>query len=151
MVNRLMDLVVLVAELSQQSDKSFKELDKELLHRGYSAEEIEEAFFWFTSQTRPFEQRPPGTRKGAAVRVLSSWESMGIDGEAYGYLLRLANLGIIDGDQFERILSRIHPNAFEKLHLGDIKTAAAAVVFHMSPEEPEEELFDVIDDDIPLS
>ena len=143
-----MDLVVLVAELSQQSDKSFKELDKELLHRGYSPEEIEEAFFWFSSH-RAVDQRP--AHSGTAVRVLSSWEAMGIDGEAYGYLLRLANLGIIDSEQFEKILSRVHPNAFEKLRLGDVKTAAAAVIFHMSPEEPEEDVFDVIDDDIPLS
>lgn len=150
MVNRLMDLVVLVAELSQQSDKSFKELDEELLHRGYSSEEIEEAFFWFSSQWRPIEHRPTGPA-GAPVRVLSPWEAMGIDGEAYGYLLRLVNLGIIDDEQFEKIMARVHPNAFEKLRLGDIKAAAAAVIFHTGQDDSEDDLFDVVDDDIPLT
>ena len=43
MLSRLMDLVVLVAELSQNSKKSFKEMDQELMLRGYSPEEIEQA------------------------------------------------------------------------------------------------------------
>ena len=117
MVNRLMDLVVLMAELSQKSDKSFREMDKELLHLGYSAEEIEEATFWMSSYWRPVETRTPYHPDASTYRVLGPWESMGLDSEAHGYLLRLQTLGIIDDNRFEKIMNRVLPFGAEKLSL----------------------------------
>ena len=96
MLSRLMDLVVLVAELTRDSDKSYKDLDKELATRGYSPEEIEQAVFLYSSRGElPHEEKT--WRRGAnSVRVLSDWERLSLCSECYGYLLRLLNLGIID-------------------------------------------------------
>ena len=143
MVTRLMDLVVLLAEMTRKSDKSFRELDKELVHLGYSSEEIREAFHWVSNQWRRLD--PRATRR-AAIRVLSPWEEMVLDPEAYRYLLRLRNLGIVDDDQFERIMYRILPVRGERLGASDIKALAGSVIFDMGVDEFENEILDVLDD-----
>ena len=50
MWTRLMDLVVLVAQMSRAADRRHVELDKELTSRGYSPDEIGHAVFWLTSR-----------------------------------------------------------------------------------------------------
>lgn len=149
-----MDLVVLVAELSQSDDKSYQDLDRELSKRGYSSEEIEQAVFWFSSNhdanrsddsvlTDAIEMH--GERP---LRVLSEFERMSIGSESYGFLLRLLNLGIIDLDQFERIIARSIPVGPEKIHMSDVKAIACAVVFNKDVHEVEEDLFDQFDEDV---
>jgi Smg protein len=137
--------VVLVAELSQRKGKSLKELDQELVGLGYSSKEIEHAVFWLSSQRRSVVMCPGGGAK-PSHRVLSPWESMCLDSEAYGYLLYLQNLGIIDQDQFEKIVTRILPIGGEKLPLGELKTLAGAVVFNSSEEDDDSDLFDELYD-----
>ncbi len=145
MVNRLIDLVVLVAELSRDKGKSLKELDQELVGQGYSSKEIEQAMFWLSSQHRA-AMSCPGTVAKPAHRVLSPWEAACLDSEAYGYLLRLQNLGIIDQVQFDRIVTRILPIGGEKLPLGELKTLAGSIIFNLGAEDSEEESLDVLDD-----
>jgi Smg protein len=145
MVNRLIDLVVLVAELSEHKGKSLKELDAELVGLGYSSKEIEQAMFWLSSQRRS-AFLCGGSLAKPAHRVLSPWEAMCLDSEAYGYLLHLQNLGIIDQDQFEKIVTRILPIGGEKLPLGELKTLAGSVIFNVGNEDYDEESFDAFDD-----
>ena len=148
MVTRLMDLVVLVAELSQKDDKSFKDLDEELGHRGYSADEIEQALFWISSQWQPVDRRAMVVSDATGVRVLSPWEAHCMAPDAFGYLIRLLTLGIVDGDQLDRILSRITPLISGRVSLSDVKAIAGAVVFNLGGEDAEDEYFEVFDEDI---
>jgi len=145
MVSRLMDLVVLVAELSRESNKSLRDLDKELVHMGYSSEEIEHALFWMSSQWRPLESRPERGRP--VYRVLSPWESDGLDMEAHSYLLRLYGLGLVDEEQLEQILSRIEPAGRERLDVGDVKMLAGDVMFNLGGDGIEDEVYHELDDD----
>jgi Smg protein len=145
MVNRMIDLVVLVAELSRREGKSLRELDHELEELGYSSKEIEQAMFWLSSQHRSNIPGLAGVSK-PSHRVLSPWEAACLDSEAYGYLLRLQNLGIIDQEQFERIVTRILPIGGEKLPLGELKTLAGSVIFNVGGEEYDDETLDVLDD-----
>jgi len=150
MVNRLIDLVVLVAELSEHKGKSLKELDEELVGRGYSAEEIEQAMFWLSSQRRTALSCLRASAK-PAHRVLSPWEAMCLDSDAYGYLLHLQNLGIIDQEQFEQIVTRILPIGGEKLPLGELKTLAGSIIFNLGAEEHEDEAVEGFPDSIRIN
>ena len=80
MWTRLMDLVMLVAEMSRSADRRPVELDKELTRRGYSSEEIEHAVFWISS--RPEASRA-SIRPTRTMRVLSEFERMSLSIEAY--------------------------------------------------------------------
>jgi uncharacterized protein Smg (DUF494 family) len=146
-----MDLVVLVAELGQTSGKTFTELDGELAVRGYSADEIDQAFFWISTQAKPFGETNGGTHVRMSHRVLSPWESMCLDADSYGYLLRLQNLGIIDIDRFEKIITRILPFGGEKLPLAEFKTLVGSVIFDVNYDEPDDDQFDAFDENNQLT
>lgn len=152
MLTRLMDLVVLVAELSQEaSHGSGRELDEELIMRGYSPEEIEQAVFWFSSRTDSAagESLPLSAR--GAVRVLSDWERWSLSTDCYGYLLRLLNLGIIDTEQFEKIIARSIPVGQEKIPLGEVKAIACSIVFNREARELDEDIYEGFDEDLPTT
>jgi len=144
-----MDLVVLLAELSQGHDRNYRSLDDELRQRGYSEREIEQAMFWYTSREEPGEVDAVFPRPTRSLRVLSDFERMSISGESYGFLLRLLNLGIIDLDQFERVIARSIPVGPEKIELGDVKAIASSVIFNREMDEVEEDLFEAFDEDAP--
>ena len=149
-MNRFIDLVVLVSELIRENDKSYNEINEELTHRGYSPEEIEQARCWMTSNSLGTGGADFPTGQNA-VRVLSRFERMSLGSESYGYLLRLLNLGIIDVEQFERIMLRVIPMGPEKVTLSDVKAIVSAVVFDQFGRDFESELFDDFDEEMPPS
>jgi uncharacterized protein Smg (DUF494 family) len=71
--------------------------------------------------------------------------------DCYGYLLRLLNLGIMDLEQFERVVARAIPVGPEKIQLGEIKAIACAVVFNRDLSEVEEDFLEHFDDDLPTT
>jgi uncharacterized protein Smg (DUF494 family) len=146
-----MDLVVLLVEMTRTSNKSFGELDKELISLGYSSEEIEQAFSWVSNQWHRVEHGLVGEGGGMPIRVLSPWESTVLDPEAYSYLLRLQALGLLDDDQFERIMYRIVPFRGERVGVSEIKALAGSVIFELGGDEFENELLNMLDDGTQLN
>ena len=146
MLLRLMDLVVLVAELSQRTGRRPQELDRELVLRGYSPQEIEQAMFWYSSHGEYHDEHAPVSSSSHSVRVLSEFERMSLSSDCYGFLLRLQNLGIIESEQFERIIARAIPVGPEKTELGDLKAIACSVIFDREVEDLEDTAFDFFDD-----
>jgi uncharacterized protein Smg (DUF494 family) len=142
MWTRLMDLVVLVAEMSRGADRRHVEYDKELSGRGYSPDEIGHAVFWFSSRPTPRDAHRP-----RAIRVLSEFERLSLSTEAYGYLFRLQQLGLVDARQFETILARAIPMGADKVGLEDVKSIAYAVIFEKEAGELEEDVFGGFDAD----
>jgi len=137
-----MDLVVLVAEMSRGADRRHVEFDKELSRRGYSSDEIGHVVFWYTSRPAPRD-----AHRGHSFRVLSEFERMSLSAEAYGYLFRLQNLGLVDARQFETILSRAIPMGADKVGIEDVKTIAYAVIFEKDAGDLEDEVFGGFDAD----
>lgn len=151
MLSRLMDLVVLVAELTRDSSKSHTDLDQELMMRGYSPEEIERAVFWYSSRDEILEEGKIDIHGKNSIRVLSEWERLSLCSDCYGYLLRLLNLGIVDGEQFEKIIARAIPVGPEKIQLSDVKTIACSVIFNREPGELDDDVFEFFDEDVPTT
>lgn len=148
MLSRLMDLVVLVAEIAQDNDRSYRDLDQELATRGYTQDEIDRAVVWYTTRGDVLEEEEVIQHGKDSFRVLSTWERMSLNSECYGYLLRLLNLGIVDGDHFEKIIARAIPVGPEKVQLNDVKAIACSVLFTRDTGEFEDELIDFLDDGI---
>jgi uncharacterized protein Smg (DUF494 family) len=144
MLTRLMDIVVLVAELRTHDRCSVEDLGRELTQRGYAAEEVDEAVSWYASCAHN------GVRSTTGTRVLSGFERMSMSNECQGYLLRLYNLGIIDIEQFDRIVARAIPVRPEKVHLGDVKEIASAIAFDSDPLGGEDESYDHQAGDSPI-
>ena len=151
MILRLMDLVVLVAELSQRTGRSLHDMDRELMLRGYSPEEIDQAMYWYSSRNEYGTARASLPHGSQALRVLTEFERMSINSECHGFLLRLQNLGIIDMEQFERIIARAIPVGPEKIEISDVKTIACSVIFDRDIDDVEDEAFDIFGDVAPAS
>jgi Smg protein len=146
-----MDLVVLVAELSRSSGKSFGELDEELSDRGYSSDEIAHALSRISAQWKPADGSGGPAGANPSFRVLSNWESAALGAEAHGYLLRLRELGIMDDEQLERLLDRIPPFGTEKLQLPEVKGLAGAVIFNLGPDYLGGDPFQGLDEEASIS
>lgn len=150
MLSRLMDLVVLVTKLTKKNDKSYKEITTELNLKGYSSEEIEQARFWLAANSIGSSRANFATGRNV-VRVLNKWEQMSLDSESYGYLLQLWNLGIVDIEQFEKIMLQLIPIGSEKIPLSEVKAIASAVVFNQFGREYDSELYSDLEDDFSTS
>ncbi len=148
MLTRLVDLIVLVAELSL-SGEPLNDLDEELTTRGYAAEEIKQAVYWYSTRDESSMAVPAEAVRG--IRVLNEFERLSISTECYGYLLQLLNLGIIDIEQFERIIARAIPVGPEKVQLGDVKTIASEVIFNHATGEFDEDGVDSFSSDSPFA
>ena len=118
---------------------------------GSSPEEIEQAVFLYSSRGELPDGGKMWLRGKNSVRVLSDWERLSLCSDCYGYLLRLLNLGIVDGEQFEKIIARAIPVGQEKIQLNDVKAIVCSVIFNRDPSELEDELFDNFDEDIPAT
>ena len=49
MISRLMDLVLLLAEMNENAERSHKDIGNELSLQGYTPEEIDQALSWISS------------------------------------------------------------------------------------------------------
>lgn len=145
-----MDLVVLVTELTKKNDKSYKEITKELNLSGYSPEEIEQARFWLAANSVGSKHSAFSAGRNV-VRVLNRWEQMSLDNDSYGYLLQLWNLGIVDIEQFEKIMLQLIPVGSEKIPLSEVKAIASAVIFNQFGRDYDSELYADFDDDFSSS
>jgi len=126
MTTRLIDLVVLVAEMNHADGPAIARIERELSRRGFSAREIEDAMYWYASRDDDADRVE---RIGPGLRVLSEFERMSLSTECYGYLLRLLNLGIVGLEMFEQIVTRAIPVGPEKVALNDVKAIACDMIF----------------------
>lgn len=141
MISRLMDLVLLLAELNENDERCHKDICNDLTLQGYTTEEIDQALSWISSNKVVTSCNYPDINKSGGQRVLTSWERVCLEEESQRYLLRLVNLGIIDQQQLERIMVRIAPFSMEKTDLDDVKTIACSIIFNAFP-------YDLEDDDL---
>lgn len=132
MISRLMDLVLLLAELNERDDRSMKDIGKELSLLGYTSEEITQAMSWISSNKTASNTCVTDASRCGGQRVLTSWERACLGEEAQRYLLRLLNLGIIDQCQLDRILVRIAPFSMERTDFDDVKLIACSIIFNAS-------------------
>ncbi len=137
-------LVYIMTEMNgmnSQSDK-LEVISRDLLQRGYSQHEISFAFSWlferYNGETEEL-QRNTGASQAAAFRVLHEAERIIIAREAYGYLLQLKQLRLLNDMQIEFVIERAMMAGLSRINEAEIKALVAAVLF--SPEGASEGAF----------
>jgi hypothetical protein len=81
--------------------------------------------------------------------VLSEFERMSLSAEAYGYLFRLQNLGLVDARPIRNHPGPRHSHGRDKVGIEDVKSIAYAVIFDKEAGELEEDVFGGFDADGP--
>jgi len=151
MINRLVDLLLLLAEMHESDERSLQDLGDELVLRGYSSDEIDKAFSLIQSRSSISQRGKQDLNGEKRQRIFSDWERISLGEDAQRYLLRLLNLGIIDQYQMEEILERIMPFSYEKTELEDIKAIASTVIFNVQYQELGDEDLTEMDENLDVN
>lgn len=122
---------------------------KWLMSEGFSPDEIEEACSWLKDLTLNGDLCM--AIKGAngefyTNRVLNSTESLKINEEAYGFLIRLKEMGLINADLQEEIIEMAMMAAENEIGMDDIKGITAMLIFDHSPSQWKSDMTDIIND-----
>ncbi len=132
-------LVILLREHPEGiiQSEDFEPLSQNLFGQGYTQHEIETALFWFNNR---FEmQNRMSVREVLSpdsFRVLQDVEKTVITTKAYGYLLDIVNLGLINLDELDAIIEKAVLLGGRKVDVDEIKMFIAAQIMEQENELP---------------
>jgi uncharacterized protein Smg (DUF494 family) len=128
-------LVYLIGEFNQQqgSLNDINALSQGLVGLGYTENEINTAFSWLAERLRAQStaiSSDEGMEEAASGhRMLHDVERLILTPKAYGYLIQLKELGLIDAFQMEAIIERAMLMGSKNVTEEDIKALASSVLF----------------------
>jgi len=116
--SHILDLIVKLVH-HVQLGKSLNDFDPTDMNNGhrYSSSELSAAYSWVLQYAPELSQR----RKRQVPRVLHIAERMVFSKEAWGWILELQSLGLIDHNGIERIIERIMMQYHGKVTLSMVK------------------------------
>ena len=122
---------------------------KWLLNEGFSADEIDEACSWLKNLTINGDlcmAIKDSNGDFYTNRVLNTSESLKINGDAYGFLIRLKEMGLIDAELQEEIIEMAMLAADDEIGMDDIKGITAMLVFDHTPSQWKSDIMDILND-----
>lgn len=133
MHERLMEIVMeLLREIDACGDGKvrLRNLSERLRKHGFSENELNAALSWLIDrlQTQEIGSSETTPSKGS-VRVLHPVERLILTPEAFGYLLHLEDVGLLDRDQMETVIERALASGTNTVTIDDIKMMTATIVF----------------------
>ena len=123
-------LVYIMAEIrgKKSNPERLELISRDLLQRGYSKTEISFAFSWlferYENESEELLYSAGSTRPGS-FRILHDAERAIISSEAYGYLLQLKQLRLLNDLEMEHVIERAMMAGVSSISLADIKTLVA--------------------------
>lgn len=127
MQTNVLDLIIKMVRMLRLGE-NLKEMQPELLKK-YNKSEVSAAYSWVIQKIQDGDLTREGTTKNKDLRVLHTAERMVISTEAYGYLIELYNMGILNFHQMEAIIEQTMMNNFDKISLDKMKAMAHAQIF----------------------
>jgi uncharacterized protein Smg (DUF494 family) len=140
MDERLVEIIVAIVDRlvdRGHGPDTVEGITRSLMVEGYNAQEINTAFMWLyhTVDESFFEEGKivlSGRSRGA-VRVLNDFERTMITPEAYGYVLQLGQLGLLDNLQIEEVLDRAMYMCGDMVELIDVKRVVPSIILEGIP------------------
>ena len=119
-------IVFLLTELKR--NKQLSEVDLKLLEKqGYTQNEINTAFSWIYSKIytgdKIFVEEDNNTKSN---RFLHEVEQNAISSEAYGYLIQLKELSLLNNMDMDLIIDKLMVTSYNKVDVEDMKYMVAA-------------------------
>jgi Smg protein len=147
MGNRVLEIVVYLMDHMRENQgmlPSIDDLSPDLRSMGYSDTEISSAYTWvmerYDSSHETYYSNFP--TEHSSNRVLTIWERSQLTTEAYGFLVHLLNLGVIDDEHLESILERATMFGQRVVTTEEIKMITSGVLFRDFGDAGEPSLFD---------
>ncbi len=134
----IIEIIVRHILISKNIVHDEKEILEYLLSEGYNLEEINTAFSWIREIAGEQKVKLPSRKsinESNTIRILSNEEKISLSKEAYGFLIRLKELGFIDNEIQEEIIERAQYFADGEVGLDEIKSITALVMMNRSGAE----------------
>jgi uncharacterized protein Smg (DUF494 family) len=140
MDERLVELIVAIVDRLVARDKetsTVESLTRGLMSDGYSLGEINTAFMWLyhTVDESFFEEGKVLPQHGSkdTLRMLNDFEKTLISPQAYGYILQLSQLGLLDDLQIEELIERAIYTSVDIVELKDVKRIVPSIILEGVP------------------
>jgi uncharacterized protein Smg (DUF494 family) len=147
MGNRILEIVVYLMDQMRENNGGLPDVEEvlvDLRSLGYSQVEIKSAYAWVVdrfdgSAETYFTDFPI---EHYSNRVLTPYERLQLPAEAFGFLIKLVNIKVIDDEQLETILERSLSYSGHPVTLDQVKAVASAVLFDEVVEPDAPSVFD---------
>lgn len=140
MDERLVEIIIAIVDRLvdiENGPDTVESITRSLMAEGYHAQEINTAFMWLyhTVDESFFEEGKivHKDRLLGTVRVLNDFERTMITPEAYGYVLQLSQLGLLDNLQIEEVLDRAMYSCGDMVELNDVKRVVPSIILEGIP------------------
>jgi len=111
-----------------RKDTPIESIDvKGLASNGYTDAEIGTAFSWIADRAVLGAEADPG-KANRSFRVLHESERVLFRTEAYGYLLLMMQIGLIDEVEFEMIVNRAQISGYQGLGVAEVKELVSSLL-----------------------
>lgn len=114
-----------------QGKKALQDIDlTDLKNRGYTQSEINAAVTWLYEHIQGPGARglQPGEGTRGSRRVFHEAERAVFVTEAQGYLIQLAELGLLDEKDMEAVIDRAMMSGYERLSIAEVRDIVTAVL-----------------------
>ncbi len=135
MQDRILEIVVyLMNQISEHQETlhNIDEMSADLRSMGFTDTEISSAYNWLLQHFEDYPESFSFTDNeigDSGVRVLSEAERKILSVEAYGYILQLRHLRLLNTEQLEMILDRCALFSSDPIDMTEIKILASAAMF----------------------
>ncbi len=129
----MFDAVGLILENLSQENVSEEELVESLLSRGFAMNDIEAAFKWLAQIAFPGAKKK--SARPESMRVLTGYEKTKISRDAWGIILKLKKLNILDDHLLEEIIEKALATASEEVDAQEMKAIIQLSIMHSGSEE----------------
>jgi Smg protein len=140
MDERLVELIIAIVDRlvdSETRSETVESITQSLITEGYNAQEVNTAFMWLyhTVDESFFEDGRIIRTDGSigTVRGLNDFERTLITPEAYGYILQLSQLGLLDNLQIEEVIDRAMYSCGDMVELNDVKRIVPSIIIEGVP------------------
>ena len=135
MDSRILEIVFCLMDYAQDSEDQVEDISdysSNLKSLGYTEHEISTAYNWILDHIgSPIESLYSlFPDHSGTYRVLTELEKARLTPEAHGFLLKLHNLGIVNGEQFEAVLDRLTLSGQRMVTPEQVRLVVSAVMFH---------------------
>jgi len=134
MGDRVLEIVVHLMDHLRDNHGQISDMDlifSDLKGLGYTDNEISSAYCWvmdrFNGPDEAYFSDFP--QKHSSSRILTNYERHQLSPEAYGFLIKLTHLDLLDDEQFEMVIERSSLFAPKPISLDQIKLITSSIVF----------------------
>lgn len=132
---RILEIVFCLMDYVQDSEQQvgdISEYSTNLKGLGYTEHEISTAYNWILDHLGPpMESLYSAFPERSEIRrILTELERARLTPDAHGFLLKLHNLGFINGEQFETVLDRLTLSGQKLVTPDQVKLVVSAVMFN---------------------